>query len=62
MTDIIIGADISKEHIDLYLFPDSKRLRISNDRKGFGRPVKWIGDKTVSRLVYEPTGAYTLIH
>jgi len=58
MPDITIGADISKDHIDLYRLPDGKRLRISNDRKGFCALVKWPGKEAVSRIVYEPTGAY----
>jgi len=58
MTDIIIGADISKDHIDLYRLPDNKRLKISNDRRGFCALVKWLGGEAVSRIVYEPTGVY----
>jgi len=52
ITDIIIGADISKDHIDLYRLPDGKRLRISNDRKSFCALIKWLGKETVSRIVY----------
>jgi len=58
MSDATIGADISKGHIDLNRLPDGKRLRISNDRKGFCTLVKWLGEEVVSHIVYEPTGAY----
>ena len=58
MTDIIIGADVSKEHIDLHQLPDGRRLRVTNDRKGFASALKWIGDAAVARIVYEPTGVY----
>ena len=58
MTDITIGADISKDHIDLHQLPDGQRLRVTNDRKGFAPILKWIGEATVARIVYEPTGAY----
>jgi transposase len=58
MTEIIIGADISKDHIDLHRLPDGKRLHVSNDRKGFAAIVKWIDSATLDRLVYEPTGPY----
>jgi len=61
MPDITIGADISKDHIDLYRLPDGKRLRTSNDRQGFCALVKWLGKEAVSRIVHEPTGAL-LIH
>lgn len=53
-----IGADISKDHIDLHRLPGDQRLRVTNDRKGFAAILGWIGDKPVERIVYEPTGAY----
>jgi transposase len=58
MTDITIGADISKDHIDLYSLPDGQTLKVANDRKGFAAVVRWIGTKGVERIVYEPTGPY----
>lgn len=58
MTDITIGADISKDHIDLYSLPDGQILKVTNDRKGFAAIVRWIGTKSVERIVYEPTGPY----
>lgn len=53
-----IGADISKDHIDLYRLPDGTRLHVKNDRKGFAAILKWIGMGSIERIVYEPTGAY----
>lgn len=58
MTDITIGADISKDHIDLHSLPGGGTLKVANDRKGFAAIVRWIGAKTVARIVYEPTGPY----
>lgn len=58
MTEITIGADISKDHIDLHQLPNGNRLRITNDRAGFVAILCWIGDTPVARIVYEPTGAY----
>ncbi|WP_137136525.1 transposase [Rhizobium sp. FKY42] len=58
MTDITIGADISKDHIDLHMLPDGQILKVANDRKGFAAIVRWIGTKSVARIVYEPTGPY----
>lgn len=58
MTENTLGADISKDHIDLYRLPDGNRLRIANDRKGFAGLLKWLGRGRVDRIVYEPTGAY----
>lgn len=58
MTEITIGADISKDHIDLYSLPNGQTLKVANDRKGFTAILKWIGTKRVVRIVYEPTGPY----
>ena len=58
MTDITIGADISKHHIDLHWLPDGKRLRVTNDRKGFASILTWMSGEAVARIAYEPTGAY----
>ncbi|MBB6182583.1 hypothetical protein HNQ75_004572 [Rhizobium flavum] len=58
MTDITIGADISKDHIDLHSLADDQTLKVANDRKGFAAIVRWIGTKGVARIVYEPTGPY----
>lgn len=58
MTEITIGADISKDHIDLHRLPDGNRLRVANDYMGFTAILGWIGSAPVERIVYEPTGAY----
>jgi transposase len=58
MTETTIGADISKDHIDLYSLPNGQTLKVANDRKGFAAILKWIGTKRVVRIVYEPTGPY----
>jgi transposase len=58
MTDITIGADISKDHIDLHSLPGGETLKVVNNRKGFAILLKWIGTRAVKRVVYEPTGPY----
>lgn len=58
MTDITIGADISKDHIDLHSLPDGQTLKVANDRKGFVAILKWMGARSVQRIVFEPTGPY----
>ena len=58
MTSYTIGADISKDFIDLHRFPEAATLRVANDKAGFKAILKWIGKFAVTRIVYEPTGAY----
>lgn len=58
MTDITIGTDISKHHIDLHWLPDGKRLLVTNNRKGFASILTWMSGEAVPRIAYEPTGVY----
>jgi len=58
MSSYIIGADISKDHIDLHRLPDGMCLQIANDRNGFKAFVKWLGTTPIERIVFEPTGAH----
>jgi transposase len=53
-----LGVDISKETLDVYLHPAGAAASFANDRKGFTALIKWLGGFVVSRIVYEPTGAY----
>lgn len=57
MTDITIGVDISKEALDAFRFPDGESRRFDNTAKGHKALMRWIGSE-VTRIVYEPTGAY----
>ncbi|MFZ4122084.1 MAG: IS110 family transposase [Caulobacterales bacterium] len=53
-----LGCDISKESFDVHLHPSGERRRFANDKKGFTALIRWLGDYVVTRIVYEPTGAY----
>lgn len=57
MADITIGVDISKEALDAYRFPSGESRRFDNTVKGHKALMRWIGSG-VTRIVYEPTGAY----
>ena len=53
-----LGVDISKDSLDVHLHPAGARGRFANDRKGFSALIQWLRGHAVSRIVYEPTGAY----
>lgn len=52
------GIDISKDTLDVHLHPEGAARRFGNDKKGFTALIKWLGGFTITRVVYEPTGAY----
>ena len=53
-----LGVDISKASLDVHLHPEGVGRRFTNDRKGFDALIRWLGGFVVTRIVYEPTGAY----
>ena len=58
MTEITIGIDVSKGHLDAHRLPDATGRRFANDIAGLRALVAWIGGASVARVVYEATGAY----
>lgn len=57
MTEITIGIDISKDHLDAHRLPGGEHERFDNTSSGHKALLRWIGP-TPARVVYEPTGPY----
>jgi transposase len=57
MTNVTIGIDISKDHLDAHRLPGDGRRRFDNTPAGHKALVRWIGERP-ARVVYEPTGPY----
>lgn len=59
----IIGADLSKRTIDLYLLPGKAHLKISNTTAGFNAMSRWLKQGKVDTgstlIVMEHTGLYS---
>ena len=59
MTELTIGIDISKHHLDAACFTSGRQERFANDPAGHKALRRWIGPAArVARLVYEATGRY----
>ena len=58
MTHITVGVDISKAKLDVHCLPDGTFRQFDNTQAGFKGLIKWLKDRTVDHLVYEPTGIY----
>lgn len=58
MTQHVLGVDISKASLDVYLEPTGETRQFANSTTGFRRLIAWLRDRSVSRVVYEPTGAW----
>lgn len=58
MTELTIGIDISKDHLDAHRLPDGAAKQFANSKAGLTRLIRWIGVEDVARIVFEPTGRY----
>jgi transposase len=54
----IAGIDIAKEHLDIHLQPSGAALRVTNDEAGLKQLLAWLRGVTITRVVFEATGAY----
>ncbi len=53
-----VGVDISKDTLDVHLHPARTARRFANTPKGWRALIEWLTKVTVTRLAFEPTGAY----
>ena len=53
-----IGVDISKATLDAHAFPIGRAHSFPNTPNGFKVLLKWLAAFEVTRVVFEPTGAY----
>lgn len=54
----VVGIDVSKEHLDVALWPAGEGLRVVNTRQGHARLIAWLGQRTVARIGLEASGGY----
>ena len=53
-----VGVDICKATLDVHLHPAGTARQFTNDAKGLKALLAWLGDRPVTRVVFEPTGRY----
>jgi transposase len=61
MTSMIaqcVAVDISKDTLDVHVYPAAAARRFSNDAKGCAALITWLAEFVIMRIVFEPTGAY----
>jgi len=56
----VVGIDISKCHFDLYLLPEGKAARYTNDAEGITQCRQFLAEVRPERIVLEATGGYEL--
>ena len=58
VTNIFVGVDVSKDHLDVYLLPSKKHMRIKNNSDGLNYLLRRLKKLHVSRIVCEASGGY----
>jgi len=53
-----VGVDISKLTLDVYLHPQATACQFPNTAAGIKALLEWLGQTSVHRVIFEPTGAY----
>lgn len=53
---VVVGIDVSKEHLDVLLLPSESQKRVTNDEPGCAELLAWLASETPSRIVLESTG------
>jgi transposase len=58
MTTHTIGIDISKSRLDVFDLESGLATHFENTISGLKSLRTWLGGRTITRIVFEPTGAY----
>jgi len=58
LAKIIVGVDVSKDHLDIYIIPVNKHIRIKNSDTGFKKLLKELSSYEVQCIAFESTGGY----
>jgi transposase len=53
-----VGVDIAKDTLDVHLHPAGSHRQFGNDNNGRAALIAWLGGFRVTRIAFEPTGAY----
>ena len=53
-----MGVDVSKAHLDAYIHPLNKNIKISNTKKGIDKLIAFLSKYFVEKVAFESTGGY----
>lgn len=61
LRDKVVGIDVSKENLDVYLLPSGLQKSFPNSERGCSDLAAWISAEAPSRVVMESTGGLELL-
>jgi transposase len=60
MSRLIVGVDVSQDHLDVHVRPTSARQRFANSAAGIAEFVAWVRPLAAERILFESTGPYQM--
>lgn len=58
VSQVYVGVDVSKEFLDVHLYPLEKDLRIDNTEQGLSKLIKILSKHKIAQIVCESSGGY----
>lgn len=58
ITDIYSGVDVSKDTLDIALYPINQHFRVTNDKSGIDEMIKKLQQYNIIRIACESSGGY----
>ena len=55
---VVVGIDVSKDHLDAAQYPSGDLIQTSNDTKGLRTFLRWIGRQYAVHVAFEATGPF----
>ncbi|WP_242011629.1 IS110 family transposase [Acetobacter fallax] len=55
---VVVGIDVSKDHLDAAQYPDGDQIQTANNVKGLRALLRWIGRQQAVQVVFEATGPF----
>lgn len=57
-SDLVVGIDVAKDHLDVHLWPTGQSFKLENNPAGIAKLVDQLRSSTIRLVVVEATGRY----
>ncbi len=60
MAAVVVGVDVSKDHLDVHLHPTGEHSHLPPDTEGLDELIRWVVPAQPTVVALEATGASSL--
>lgn len=61
LAQVWVGVDVSKDHLDIHIYPINKGFRVENNDKGIKSLIRKLKQFSVQRVGFESSGGYEFL-